>query len=308
MKKESYAVMSNRCFKAFKLTDGQIDQLHRVLLIVMDDIDAICRKHGIPYMLSGGSCLGAIRHQGFIPWDDDIDIMLYYADMVRLGKAIESEMGDKYTVMWPLSKVGDGRMMKIFLNGTSYVEVGKESMPLPNKVFVDVFPIISMPSSAGKRKLNGKIHRLSARMYAYGLFSKFPSEVMKSLAREDKSLRKYYGRRRRLGGLARFFGLKMWQRKLTKLERDSKKPTAFEGIPSGIDYDREVFERGFFSETVDADFEGRRYSIPKRYDEYLKNLYRDYMQIPPPEKREQHYASVVDFGEYVTKEGRGENR
>ena len=296
MKKESYAAMSNRCFKQYKLTDECIQELHCVLLIIMDDIDAICRKHNISYMLSGGSCLGAIRHNGFIPWDDDIDIMLYYDDMIKLGKAIESEMSDKYTVMWPLSYCGAGRMMKIFLNGTTYVEIGKEAMPLPNKVFVDVFPIIPMPSSSGKRKLNGKIHRLAARMYSYGLFSKFPSDVMNTLAKGDKSLRKYYGRRKRLGRLARFCGLRTWRKLLVKLEKGSKKATLYEGIPSGIDYNREVFEKGFFSETVDVDFEGRKYSIPKRYDEYLKNLYKDYMQIPPRENREQHYASLVDFG------------
>lgn len=297
MKKESYAEMSSRCYKDYVLDDEKIARLHETLLVMTDDIDAVCRRYGIKYMLSGGSCLGAVRHSGFIPWDDDVDIMMYYDDAVRLAELLKQTYGDKYEVSMPLEKIGSGRMMKIFLNGTKYAEIGKENYPTEKKVFVDVFPVISMPP-ANKRKKAARIHRLAARMYSYGLMSKFPSPVIKNIARVDKSLKNYYNKRKAIGFFARIFGFGFWLKKLRRLESDYTAKTDCEGIPSGIDYEREIFPAGFFSETTEADFEGRRYYIPKNYDEYLTNLYKDYMKLPPPEKRERHYASETDFGDY----------
>ncbi|MFR1566231.1 MAG: phosphorylcholine transferase LicD [Christensenellales bacterium] len=300
MAEEKYSLMSNRCFGQFKLSDSGIEKLHKTLIVIMDDIDFVCRKFGIIYMLGGGSCLGAVRHKGFIPWDDDIDIMMYYNEMLCLGKRLKEEFGDKYEIYYPLCSVGAGRMMKIFLNGTSFVEISKENMPLPNKIFIDVFPIIPLPSSKFKRKLNGAVHKFAARMYSYGLMSKYPSDTMLKISETDNSLKKYYAKRRRIGRFARiFFGLRFWKFIILHYEKNRMKKTYVEGIPSGIDYNREVFEKGFFTEVKEAEFEGRKYFIPSRYDEYLINLYKDYMQIPPPEKRECHYAVEIDFGEYI---------
>lgn len=297
MKKESYAEMSSRCYKDYVLDDEKIARLHAALLVMMDDIDAVCRRYGIKYMLSGGSCLGAVRHSGFIPWDDDVDIMMYYDDAVRLAELVKQTYGDKYAVSMPLAKVGSGRMMKIFLSGTEYVEIGKENYPSEKKVFVDVFPIIAMPP-ADKRKKAARMHRLAARMYSYGLMSKFPSPVINNVARVDKSLKNYYNKRKAIGFFARIFGLGFWLKKLRVLESNYTAETDCEGIPSGIDYEREIFPAGFFSETTEADFEGRRYYIPKNYHAYLTNLYKEYMKLPPSEKRERHYASKTDFGNY----------
>jgi lipopolysaccharide biosynthesis protein len=301
MAEEKYSLMSNRCFGQYKLSDSGIEKLHKVLIVIMDDIDFVCRKYGINYMLGGGSCLGAVRHKGFIPWDDDIDIMMYYDDMMRLGKHLKEVFGNKYEIYYPLSFVGAGRMMKIFLNGTRFVEISKENMPIANKIFIDVFPIIPLPASKFKRKLNGAVHKFAARMYSYGLMSKYPSDTMIKISETDNSLKKYYAKRRRIGRLARiFFGLRFWKSIIMHFEKNRTKKTGIEGIPSGIDYNREVFEKDFFIGVEEAEFEGRKYFIPARYKEYLGNLYNDYMQIPPPDKRERHYAVEIDFGEYLS--------
>lgn len=299
MKKQSYAEMATKAFSKYILDDAALKKLHACLLIITDDVDKACRKYSIKYMLSGGSCLGAVRHKGFIPWDDDVDVMMYEQDVKRLADAMKTEYGDKYVIVPPLDGVGGGRMMKIFLAGTTYTEIGKENYPKEKGVFVDVFPIIDMPP-AKKRTTIAKKHRLAARMYSYGLISKYPSPVIKDAARVDKSLKKYYNIRKSIGFAARIFGLKFWFKKLKKYEKGYAGVSDEEGIPSGIDYEREVFPKGFFSDVTEAEFEGRRYYIPAQYDRYLKNLYGDYMRLPPPEKRGRHYASAVDFGKYDT--------
>ena len=294
MKKESYAEMTSRAFKQYELDSAQLEKLHRALLVIIDDVDRVCRKYGIKYMLGGGSCLGAVRHKGFIPWDDDVDILMYSRDMYELADKLKLEYGDKYVLSMPLKKPGSGRMMKIFLSGTEYVEIGKENYPEEKMVFADVFPIIKMPPPE-KRAATARRHKIAARMYSYGLMSKFPSPVIKQVARVDKGLKKYYNKRRARGFAARLAGLNFWLKKLRIYEADCDKGVD-EGIPSGIDYLREVFPAGFFSEVIEADFEGRKYFIPASYREYLTNLYKDFMRIPPPEKRGRHYASSADTG------------
>ena len=95
-----------------------------------------------------------------------------------------------------------------------------------------------------------------------------------------------------------FFGFRfyMWlEKRLANYKKDQSK---FEGIPTGIRYNREVFLKGTLSEVVMHEFEGEQFPIPKNYDTYLTNLYGDYMSIPPVEKREIHVALDVDFGKY----------
>lgn len=301
MKKESYAEMAGRCFGRYVLGDEKIAALHKVLLVMLDDIDVICRQNGLKYMLSGGSCLGAVRHSGFIPWDDDADIMMYSSDALKLAELLLQKYDDKYSVSLPLENVGAGRMMKIYLSETKYIEIGKENYPCEKKVFVDVFPIIKMPPEA-KRKAVAKKHKVAARMYSYGLMSKFPSPVIKDAVRVDKSLKNYYNKRKAIGFFAALPGLDLWLNKLRSYEKDYVGVSDSEGIPSGIDYEREVFPSGFFEKVVEADFEGRKYFIPENYREYLTNLYKDYMTLPPPEKRERHYASEAYFGKYAGEE------
>lgn len=98
--------------------------------------------------------------------------------------------------------------------------------------------------------------------------------------------------------LSVFFGFRfyMWlEKRLANYKKDQSK---FEGIPTGIRYNREVFLKGTLSEVVMHEFEGEQFPIPKNYDTYLTNLYGDYMWIPPVEKREIHAVSKLNFGKY----------
>ncbi len=126
-------------------TEITVADVHKVLLGMLKDVDAICQKHNIPYFLNGGSALGAIRHKGFIPWDDDADIAMMFEDYQRFLKIIKKELSDeyvvhcfeenkKYNVLIPV--------MKIRKKGTKIKEV---NTLLPNRctdcdgLFIDVF-------------------------------------------------------------------------------------------------------------------------------------------------------------------------
>lgn len=128
--------------------DGSVitlKHLQDVLLNMMVDIDAVLRKHHIPYFLNGGSALGAYRHQGFIPWDDDIDIAMLMDDFVRAISILEQELSDRYVIHCFETNNKYNVLipgMKIRLKGTKIQEV---NTLLPNKcldcdgIFIDVF-------------------------------------------------------------------------------------------------------------------------------------------------------------------------
>lgn len=126
-------------------TTVTLKDLQQILLNMMKDVDAVLRKHNIPYFLNGGSALGAYRHQGFIPWDDDIDIALMMDDFHRAIPILQDELSDRYTIhCFELCSCYNVLIpgMKIRLNGTKIEEVNNL---LVNKctdsdgIFIDVF-------------------------------------------------------------------------------------------------------------------------------------------------------------------------
>lgn len=297
MKVMNSKILYSKYFNNLSLTDEQLKKLHQVELEILIDLDFLCKKYQIKYMLSGGSVLGAIRHNGFIPWDDDIDVMMYREDYDKLDKAFKELYGDKYII-----KSNDNdkkfvdKMKKIYLKGTEFVEIEKENYPEEACIFIDVFAIDNMPNGKIHRKIRGAIHDFAflatGAIYCY----KYPSKTIMEVAVREKEVKKFYQKKRSIGAiLSVFFGFKfyMWLEK--KTARYCKFNSNYEGMPTGIRYNREVFPRDTFKDTILWDFEGYQIPIPAKYDDYLKNLYGDYMQIPPIEKREIHPVSKIKF-------------
>lgn len=286
----------SRYFDDLKLTESQLEQLHKKELEILADFKLVCEKYNLHYMLSGGSVLGAIRHKGFIPWDDDIDLMMYRKDYDKLDEAFKETFGDKYIVK---SNENDkkfvGKMKKIYLKNTKFVELEKENYPEENCLFVDVFAIDNIPEGKIARKIRGAIHDFAFLATGAIYCFRYPSATILKKAETEKDVRTFYNKKRLIGAvLSMFFGFRFYmyiEKKLANYKKESK----LEGIPTGIRYNREVFGRGFFKEVTYVEFEGEKYPIPARYDEYLKNLYGDYMSIPPIEKREIHPVTEFEF-------------
>lgn len=172
--KRSKAV-TTQCFPDYILSDSDIERLHKVLLMMAKDVHNACVKHGLTCFLSGGSCLGAIRHKGFIPWDDDVDFMMLRPDYDKVGEAILAEYGDKYEVVYNRSSKLDGTCcLKVYLNGTVYKEVVTEGWQKPQKIFVDIFSIESAPNSGFVRKIKGIIFDIAQRCPGLALEIKNP--------------------------------------------------------------------------------------------------------------------------------------
>lgn len=284
-------------FPELILTDEQIEKLHQTLLQMLVDVDFVCRKYNITYSLSGGSCLGAVRHKGFIPWDDDVDILIFGEDKKRLFDSVLQEFPDKYGIQDFSYNGAITSVSKIVLKGTKNVELTKENWPIEKNIFIDVFTFENTTPKICFRKLKAKkIQLLFGLMFANLNYIYKPSYMWKK-SKAHKEVGKYLRLRRFVGFWVSWIKPSWFLKQIEKTCK-VKKDDGLVCVPtSSYGYNSEVFKKEDFLETIDVEFEGKTFKIFKNYDMYLKNLYGDYMQIPPEEKRHRHLALELKFKE-----------
>lgn len=295
----------SECFPEFALTPEQLKGLQSALFGMLKDVKQVCEENGIPYMLSGGSVLGAVRHQGFIPWDDDIDLMMTRKAYEAFAQAIRRTFPEKYLLAEPLDSNYFYKMPKLFLRGSVYTELAAEGTPDYHMLFLDVFLIEFVPENPFRRRLRGLAYDFAYKASSVCLDYRYPSPHILAKGKSNRELNRYYGKRRLLGALFSLLGGMRFYLKLD--EKLARKETEGEwvAIPAGISYLREIFPARVLTETQPAFFEGEIFPIPRDAHTYLCNLYGDdYMTPPPPEKRETHLAIALS----LPGEGGGEQK
>lgn len=287
-----------RCFTEFRLSDKQLKRLQNELLSMLVDVKTVCDKYGIDYMLCGGTTLGAIRHQGFIPWDDDVDLMMLRSEYVKFKELFNKEYSDRYMIVEPLSDPRYfSKMVKIFKKGTTFIEIPTAGTGGPDMIFVDLFLIENVPNPGLKRKMKAIVYDTAFKAASVCLDFRYPSPPILEKSRSDRELKQYYSFRRLAGFFFSVFGSLRFYLKICERLANQKEETDWLGIPSDSGYLDRIYPRELFTTLTDADFCSYKMKVPQDWDMYLRCEYGDYMQIPPPEKREVHSAYKIDFGE-----------
>ena len=301
MKSESQ-LMSELSLKTHylrELTEEESKALKKSILDIYKSVSVLCDKNSLTYMMSGGTCLGAIRHQGFIPWDDDLDIMMPREDYKRLIALLEEgKLGDKYEFTYPQKhKDANNVFLKIFLKKSLDVELMNVATPYPKGIFLDVFPLDAVPKSIICQKVKGLFANVLQYLAMARLTVQYPSAKYEEFACMDKTLKKRYYRKKTLGKIFSFVSHSKWVYWFDKLVASSL-PNRPWGIPTGRKYyNGEIFEKEVFVPVKKAMFEGMEVNVPNDTHRYLTNLYNNYMELPPLDKRERHFVCELKLPE-----------
>ena len=268
-----------------------VKQVQQKILEVMKYIDALCRKHGITYFIMGGTALGAVRHGGFIPWDDDLDIFMTPSEYARFKSVFEAEQSPLFILQEWRTTPNYLEYAKVRMNGTTFIEESfKDRKDLHQGIYVDIMILHKVPENQFLQKVvyyESKfvtLYALSQRNWkpktkAQSIVLKFlkfmPCKTMARLC--YKHIYKY-------DEMSEGFKYCYW---IT--------PAKFR---SGL------FDASFFSEPVDIPFEDTVLYGSKKIKEYLAYRYGDYMKLPSAEAQKAAVHAMIfdidkDYREYV---------
>jgi len=277
----------------YELSEVERGCLKSLLLSMYLDIAEVCKENSLTLLLIGGSALGAVRHKGFIPWDDDLDVCMPrkdYDELVSLLK--DGVLGNQYVYTVP-SKNMDSKnnYLKIYKKGTTDAEIFEENMPYPKGVFIDVFPIENAPAPSFFTTIRGFFVDMLSVISVCVLYAQYPSAGFKQYVKVSPSALKRYKLRVIIGKLALCIGKHSkwvyWNDKMSQYTKETDYCT----IPTGTRrYCGEMLPKKFFFPVSTGEFEGISVSLPGNIDAYLSNMYHDYMTIPPVDKRERHFV------------------
>ena len=267
-------------------------QLRQVQLKVAEILGyaiEICQRHSLRYFMIGGTMLGAIRHKGFIPWDDDIDIALPRKDYDLFLKYAEEELPYPYKIYTHNGK-HPCTYSKVHNVETTFVESSVMNYPEYYKgVFVDVMPLDGMPNEEKERKKFCK--KIGNLIKAFN-WHRFDFKYCKTLKAKLCYL------------IPEKLIFKKWEKLVKKYDFDSSEYTCFAWLHNP---ERYVFKTDYFKDLVDYEFEDLQVKGVRNYDGYLTDQFRDYMTLPPEEARQNHSSEgIVDleksYIEYKQKE------
>lgn len=277
-----------------QLTDVESCLVKQKLLEIYKDFAFFCEKNHLTFMLGGGSCLGAVRHQGYIPWDDDLDLIMPRPDYERLKGLLKSgALDEKYEYSFPNDeKDAPCCFLKLYLKGTRWVEIGNENSKYPIGLFLDVFILDGAPNYPCLQKLKGFVAN-SLRLIS--------NMVMESSSRMTESQKAFYGNnsklnfyikaRRALGWLLSIVPHRKWISWFDNFVCCDTSKRKHWAIPTGRKlYCGEILPASVYCPVSYGMFEGVKVPLPGKCDVYLKNLYGpNYMTPPPENKRERHF-------------------
>ena len=290
--KETYQEMCKNSGLLHKLTDEEHHSLQLHLCKMYKELEALCDKHNLTIMMAFGSALGAVRHKGFIPWDDDMDLFMPRADYDQLIRVFAEELPDNYVIYAPNSSNGAiARFAKLVDKNTRFVEVENETIDRYAGVFIDIFPLDSISTNSLKNKVKRVISMVLIYLTASVNHYQSHSKIYKSLMCKSRKGAFNYWFRNSIGFLFSFMSVQRWYNLVDIFCRNASIANYVDFVQS--DYRWKPLECNLFFLPVCGEFEGMQVYLPHYPEEYLKMEFGNLKQIPPEDKRPEHY--VVEF-------------
>lgn len=270
-------------------------RVQQIQIELLEEFDRICRKYGLHYNISFGTLLGAVRHKGFIPWDDDIDVTIPWEDFDKLDEIMKLELDEeKYYFRCPANEENNHLIFKhLERKGTVYTKPGRDKLEHQIGVFIDIFP---MYPSAPLAVLDW-FHTKICRYWRTALWATVGADSV-----SDEKKRKYYQKIARPGNkkcyenfvrAATFFKNKKYLKFWIAMDRSPYKVS--------------LVRMSNYTEAIEIDFEGRKFMAPRNYEEVIDySLGPDWKMYPPTRERVAAHNAIIEIGDLYEKESEGQ--
>ena len=261
-----------------------MNDMQKIELEILSEIDRICQQHNLKYSLDAGTLLGAVRHKGFIPWDDDIDIIMPVKDYKKFLKICKKELDNKFFLQTAYTDNTDSLYTKIRKNDTAAVEDWALELNIHHGIWVDIFPTVGY-----KGKTFLKISKTCAIIRDW-----FLGDLSFKQNKADKNSKIYH--------ITKFISL--LPRKIRNVIAHFLDLFIYTNVGRSNTYynvwcldanlgTKRLYEKSLFNGYTTLEFEGYKFSCLKNYDAYLKKMYGNYMELPPVEKRKSGHNIVI---------------
>ncbi|MGN1352069.1 MAG: phosphorylcholine transferase LicD [Clostridia bacterium] len=251
------------------------------ILEMVKYLDSFCKENQIEYYIIYGSCLGAVRHKGFIPWDDDFDVGMTLENYNKFISLCKTKLDtNKYFLQTletePNYNLSFAKLRDI---NTTLIEEGNKNIPITYGVYIDIFPIVGLPKGKLKRAILSinRAFALSANINVIN--NKFLYNIFRIILKifGKKNILKYCSKQ------VKKYSCQDCEEWCSVFDRDGLKINSI--------------TKTIMGKPTYVPFEDIELPIPEKYDEYLKHIYGDYMKIPTPEqiKAHEHTAYILDL-------------
>ena len=259
-----------------------LDKLHEEELKILDEVDRVCHELNICYYITAGTLLGAVRHGGFIPWDDDLDIVMPRDDYERFLKECNGVIDKKYYCQSRYnSDVFPNNFAKVRIKNTAFVEKGLEPIAdrLDMGIYIDVFPLDSAKKENGIQKWQKFFIERATALYQIKIGLYDDASFLK------KTLSKLFSKKALL---------KIRYNLAVKYNKESNR--FYINLGSRYDIKKQTILKEKYGVPCRLRFENREYNAPQDYLYILEHIYgKSYMELPPIEKRRTHNPIKLSF-------------
>ncbi|WP_251197732.1 LicD family protein [Anaerotardibacter muris] len=259
-------------------------------LEIFDEFLRLAEKHDLEYFLTAGTCLGAVRHSGFIPWDDDIDVGMPRSEYERFERIAQEELDDRYVYQTMNTEPGCGFVFgKIRAKDTVLSEYYSYHLPMSQGVWLDIFPFDEMPDDPKEQKALYRKVSFLRNLYIVKCGYKMPTgkgRLFPILYYGAKLISKFVSRKEIISAL---------EQAMTQYRDLSA--NYFYNYGTAYAAGKELIPRDVLFECEQANFEGRDCKVPRDTDAFLTHLYGDYMTLPPVEKRVGGMHHIHEFAD-----------
>lgn len=268
--------------KKIQLSEKKLRLLQLEQLEILIEFDRICRMNNIKYIIDSGTLLGAVRHKGFIPWDDDIDVRMLRSEYEKFCNAAKDLRPEYFFQNHDTDKGYPWMYAKLRKNGTLAVRTGQENIKMHQGIFIDIFVCDGVPKNMILRCIRNSVSFINRKI----LYSIIARDNAKTVTQK-----------------------KLWKlislinpniaHKSNKIIQTLFNENNCKKIGSNGYHDRaeiKGMKKEWLSELTELEFEGHFFKAPNDYDECLRFMYGDYMKLPPVEKRKNKADfSVIKF-------------